>query len=86
MDKIVAILKPFEIQQHFYVYKNGNRVEEVTTKMQDVCETVVELAKEYNIKKIDFAGPKQFTSGLIDHIKKIEMVKYEINDLDMNTV
>lgn len=40
MKKIIGIIHPFDIYQTFYVYEDGNKLEIVQTKMDDIPDTI----------------------------------------------
>ena len=50
MKKIIGIIQPFDIYQTFYVYEDGNKLEIIQTKINDIPKTVLELSAVYDVK------------------------------------
>lgn len=84
--KIIGIIKPFVMQQEFYVYENGNKLAATSCKMKNIYETIFSLADENNVTQVSLAGPKQYTKGLIKKIKQKELDKYNENKLIIDTI
>ena len=43
MKKIIASIRPFDMQQHLYVFEDGEKIDEATVSLSDVENTVLEL-------------------------------------------
>ena len=65
MKKIIGIIHPFDIYQTFYVYEDGNKLEIVHTKINDIKDTVYELYRMYDIYQVDLSGSEQFAKCII---------------------
>ena len=81
MKKIIGIIHPFDIYQTFYVYQDGNKLEIIQTKINDIPDTIFELSQIYNINQVDLSGAQHFIKGLIKQIQEKEITKYNENKL-----
>ena len=81
MKKIIGIIHPFDIYQTFYVYQDGNKLEVVQTKVNDIPDIIFELSQTYNVYQVDLSGAQHFTKGLIRQIQEKEITKYNENKL-----
>ena len=86
MKKIIGIIHPFDIYQTFYVYEDGNKLETVHVKINDIPDTVFELSHTYNIYQIDLSGAEHFIKGIVEHIQEKEITKYNENKLIINCI
>lgn len=77
MKKIIGIIHPFDALQTLYIYKDGDILTTVQTKIDDIPKTILNLAIAYEIDQIDLAGAKNFTKGVADKINK-EYSKYNL--------
>ena len=69
MKKIIGIIHPFDIYQTFYVYEDGNKLEIVHTKINDIPDTVFELSRTYDVYQVDLSGAEHFAKGIIKQIQ-----------------
>ena len=83
MKKIVSVIKPFTVQQNVFVYEDGNKIEVISTPLNDIQNTMVEIADKYNINEIELIGSKKYSKGIENKIKEIEMTKYNENKLNI---
>ena len=67
--------------QTFYVYEDGNKLEIVHTKMNDIPDTIFELSNTYNVYQVDLSGAKRFSERIIKKIQEKEFIKYNENKL-----
>ena len=81
MKKIIGIIHPFDMYQTFYVYEDGNKLEVVHTKMNDISDTIFELSNTYNVYQVDLSGAKHFSERIIKEIQEKEFIKYNENKL-----
>ena len=86
MKKIIGIIHPFDIYQTFYVYQDGNKLEIVQTKINDIPDTIFELSHAYNVNQIDLSGAEHFIKGIIKQIKEKEFTRYNENKLDIKCI
>lgn len=64
MKKIIASIRPFDMQQHLYVFEDGEKIDEATVSLSDVENTVLDFINKYQIIDVDIAGPKQFNQKI----------------------
>lgn len=81
MKKIIGIIHPFDVYQIFYVYEDGNKLEIVQTKIEDIPDTIFRLSHAYNVYQVDLSGAEHFTKGIIKQIQEKEITKYNENKL-----
>ena len=81
MKKIIGIIHPFDIYQTFYVYQDGNKLEIIQTKVNDIPDTIFELSQTYDVYQVDLSGAQHFIKGLIKQIQEKEITKYNENKL-----
>lgn len=86
MKKIIGIIHPFDIYQTFYVYEDGNKLEIVQTKMDDIPDTIFQLSHTYDIYQIDLSGAERFIKGIIKKIQEKEFTKYNENKLNIRCI
>ena len=43
MKKIIASIRPFDMQQHLYVFEDGEKIDEATVSLSDVENTVLDF-------------------------------------------
>lgn len=86
MKKIVGMVRPFDAKQTFYVYEDGNVLGVKTPSLENITEDILSLAKEFNVNRIDLAGPKQFNHKIVKDIQKEEFLKYNKNSLEINLI
>ncbi|MCD8210164.1 MAG: hypothetical protein LUC37_01330 [Prevotella sp.] len=82
--KIVGMLRPYELKQQFFVYEDNFLTESVQIPMSNLYQGIMDLAKKYEITRIDFTGPKQYSKGLARKLKEFEASKYEEDNLEIN--
>ncbi len=76
MKKIVTVVKPFVMDQHIFVYENGNKIDLVTCKLEEVPAKMLELCSKHSSETIELVGPKNYNKGIKKQIKELEMTKY----------
>ncbi len=86
MKKIIGILRPFDIQQIFYVYEDGNKIQVIKTSIDNLPKDVILLAKKYQINQIDLSGSQYYAKGIIKKIQEEEIKKYSSNELIINCI
>ena len=86
MRKIIGILRPFDIKQQFFVYEDGNKIDNAETIVDDIPKEILKLANEYDITQIDLTGPKQYAKGIRKKIQEQEITTYSENKLEINLI
>lgn len=67
-DHIVVNIHPFVIQQEVDVYSNGECVQTVECKLDELKDTIFALSKQHNIQQIDLAGNQLYAMRLRDDL------------------
>lgn len=86
MKKIIGIIHPFDMYQTFYVYEDGNELELIQVRMNDIPDTILELSKIYDVYQIDLSGSNHYTQNIIKQIKEKEATKYNENKLIITSI
>ena len=86
MKKIVAIIKPFEAKQKVFVYEDGQEIASTEVILDELNETILSYANTYEVNSVDFTGPKKYNSGLAKELEQYELVKYNVNNIDINII
>ena len=86
MKKIIGIIHPFDIYQTFYVYEDGNKLEIIQTKMNDIPDTIFQLSHTYDVYQVDLSGAERFIKGIIKKIQEKEFTKYNKNKLNIRCI
>lgn len=86
MKKIIGIIHPFDMYQTFYVYEDGNELELIQIRMNDIPDTILELSKVYDVYQIDLSGSNHYTQNIIKQIKEKEATKYNENKLIITSI
>lgn len=86
MKKIIGIIHPFDIYQTFYVYEDGNKLEIIQTKMNDIPDIIFQLSHTYDVYQVDLSGAERFIKGIIKKIQEKEFTKYNENKLNIRCI
>lgn len=84
--KIVGIIQPFDIHQNFYVYENGNKLEIMKPKLEEMIDTIFAFSNKFEVNQVDLVGPKQYLKGFTKQIKAEEVKRYNKEKLEINIV
>lgn len=83
MKKIVTVIKPFVVDQHIFVYENGNKIDLITCKLEEIPTKMLELCSKYSSNRIELVGPKNYNRGIKKQIKELEMTKYNKEEIEI---
>ena len=86
MKKIIGIIRPFDIQNTFYVYEDGNKIDMVSYNLSDVEYSILDLCNKYDITQVDLTGPKSYIKGIETKIKEVELTKYNKSEIVVNII
>ena len=86
MKKIIGIIHPFDIYQTFYVYEDGNKLEIIQTKINDIPDIILQLSHTYDVYQVDLSGAERFIKGIIKKIQEKEFTKYNENKLNIRCI
>lgn len=83
MKKIVSVIKPFVMQQNIFVYEDGNKIDIISTDINNIENALMETAAKYDIKEINLAGSKKFSEGVRARVQSVD--KYT-NDIEIKII
>ena len=86
MKKIVSVIKPFVIDQNIFVYEDGNKIDAVTSSVDNLPETILQLTKQYELNNVELAGPVSYLKGLQKQIQELEMDTYATNNIEIKII
>ena len=69
-DHIVVSVHPFVIQQEVDVYSNGECIQTVECKLNELKDTIFALSKQHGIQQIDLAGNQLYAMKLRDNLSE----------------
>ena len=86
MKKIIGVIYPFDRNQTFYDYQDGNKIKVKQFTLDEIPTEVLTLAKEYDVEEIDLSGAKVFSQKLVQKIKEQELLRYNQNTINIKTI
>lgn len=86
MRKIIAMLRPFDMEQTLMVYEDGNKIDMKTTDMNSLTPAVFALVDTYEVKQLDIVGPKKYSEGIRTQIQVAGVTQYSCDDLEINII
>ena len=86
MREIVTVIKPFTYIQNIFVYENGNKINIVSTNIDDLPNKIIDLVDEYETSDIKLVGNSKFSKGIQEKIETAEMTKYNKNMLNIEFI
>lgn len=84
--KIIGLLQPFDLKQNIYVYEDGNKIEIIETKVDNVISEMLQLINKYKIEDIELAGPKKYTKGIGTKVQEEYLKNYSNNNLSIKYI
>ena len=86
MKKIIAMIRPFDLDQILMVYEDGNKIDMINSKLENLNDNIFALMEKYNTYQLDLVGPKSYTKGLKNQIETAATAKYESNKIEINII
>ena len=86
MKKIVGVLRPFDYEQNFFVYEDGNKIDSANPAVDEINNVVFGFVEKYDVHQMDLAGPKQYSRGIEKKYKEAEITKYSANTMEINII
>lgn len=86
MRKIVGILRPFDYNQQFFVFEDGNRLASISMSIAEIPNKILAVTEEYEVTQVDLTGPKQYATGIKKRILENELKTYSKNILTINLI
>lgn len=65
---IIAMVHPFVVEQEVRVYDNGECIKITSCTLDNIENTILTLANQYNIKQIDLAGSQIYNLKIRDNM------------------
>ena len=86
MKKIIAMIRPFDLDQILMVYEDGNKIDIAKTTLEDLYPSVFALMEKHDTYQLDLVGPKSYTKGLKNQIEAAATAKYKSNKIEINII
>lgn len=86
MNKIIGIIRPFDINQTFLIYNDSQLIDTIKCSIQTIPETIFKVTKQYHVNEVNISGPTEYTNGIIKDFKEQELLKYKKNDIKFNFI
>ena len=86
MKKIVTIIKPFTYTQNIFVYEDGNKIDVISSSLDDLANNIFKLSEEYDINQVKLIGGSKFGKGIKSQVENAEMAKYNKNKLNIEWI
>lgn len=83
MKKIVSIIRPFDMNQTLMVYEDGNKLDVVSSTLENLNSTILGLTEKYEVYNLNLIGPKKFLEGIGNKIKEEFSLKYSNKELNI---
>lgn len=84
MKKIVALIRPFDLEQAVYVFENGNKIDMITSPLDDINNSIFQLIDKYSLDEIELIGPKSYAKGIKNKFEEEELSKYNENKIKIS--
>lgn len=86
MKKIVSVIKPFITNQNVFVYEDGNKIDVISTPLNDIQKVLVNVANQYETTEVDLIGSKKYLNGIVNKVKEEEITQYNENKINVNII
>ena len=86
MKKIVSVIKPFVVNQNVFVYEDGNKIDVVSTPLNDIQSILINTATKYEVTDIELIGSKKYLNGIKNKIEEEEMTQYNEHKLNIKII
>lgn len=68
MKKLIGAIQPFDKFQTFYIYNDGQIIDNFQSSLQELPRILLQKVKNYQIEEIALSGSKSFLEGLTEKI------------------
>lgn len=76
MKKIIGVFNPFIVKQDFYLYEDGNKLDNVSYPIQGLTTKILEYAKENEVSEINLSGPNFYTKKFAKELQEKNITNY----------
>jgi len=84
--KIVGMLQPFNVEQMLFVYEDGNKIDMISTTVDDFVNDACALIHQYQIKEFQMAGPRRYTENFGQQIQNRQLTEYNNSTLEIKYI
>lgn len=82
MDKITVYVRPFDMSQNIFVYKD-NTLKEYRVMMEDLAFTISSLSNKYDISQIKLCGNIDYLLNIKNKIELDALKKFNKTNLNI---
>lgn len=86
MNKIIAIIRPFDNLQNIYAYKDSEKLGSTTSTLADFPEKTMAMCDSYNTERVEIIGPKDYVVKFGEELKTLAATKYNKTNLDVHYI
>ena len=86
MNRIIVDVKPFIFNQKIYCYNDDEVELMIKVNMNDLAETVFNIADKENITDISLAGNSKYLSKIKNDIIDCEHTKYGVRNINIKLI
>lgn len=87
MNKIIAVIKPFDAQQFVGVFnEQGERICLYNIPLERLQDMIPEYADAYDVTEVDIAGPEKFTAKVKEEVEQYVATKFSERKLTVNLI
>ena len=87
MQKLVVKINPFCRQQQIYIYDSEqHKAPSVQVELDELNFTILKIAEEKGIDRVDLVGPKVYNRGVQNQLKQTQQKLYNKNNLEVNLI
>jgi hypothetical protein len=86
MKNIVAILRPFDMDQTLIVYEDGNKIDMAQVSVDDFNKVMFSMADQYEIDSADLVGPKRYAEGIKNQALAYSASQYACRPLNIRII
>lgn len=87
MNKIIAVIKPFDAQQFVGVFnEQGERICLYNIPLERLQDMIPEYADAYGVTEVDIAGPEKFTAKVKEEVEQYVTTKFSERKLTVNLI
>ena len=83
MNKAIIKIEPFQRNQTIYIYKDNMKVDAIETDLDNLTISLSNAIEEYQINKIKFAGPKNFTHKYGEKLEECISTKFTSKNIEI---
>ena len=80
------MIRPFDLDQILMVYEDGNKIDMINSKLENLNDNIFTLMEKYNVYQLDLTGPKKYVKGLKNQIDKDFVTKYSEKKIEINII